>query len=166
VEGYGGEIFVESELDRGTTFTVYLPATKLHPLKEENPYKNLPRGLERILLVDDEPSIVEMAGQLLGALGYKVTCKNSIMEALELFRKKPDDFDLVITDMTMPQMNGDKLAAELIKIRNEIRVILCTGYSRTVSEETALRLGIRKFLMKPAEYSMLARAVRDVLDMV
>jgi two-component system cell cycle sensor histidine kinase/response regulator CckA len=100
-----------------------------------------------------------------GRWGYRVTCKNSIMEALELFRKKPDDFDLVITDMTMPQMNGDKLAAELIKIRNEIRVILCTGYSRTVSEETALRLGIRKFLMKPVEYSMLARAVRDVLDM-
>jgi two-component system cell cycle sensor histidine kinase/response regulator CckA len=69
VEGYGGKIFVKSELDRGTTFTVYLPATKLHPLKEENPYKNLPRGLERILFVDDEPSIVEMAGQLLGALG-------------------------------------------------------------------------------------------------
>jgi signal transduction histidine kinase len=165
VEGYGGKIFVNSELDRGTTFTVYLPATKLDPLKEENPYENLPRGLERILFVDDEPSIVEMAGQLLGALGYKVTCKNSSMEALELFREKPDDFDLVITDMTMPFMNGDKLAAELIKIRNGIRIILCTGYSKTISDETAFRLGIRKFLMKPAEYSMLARAVRDVLDM-
>jgi PAS domain S-box-containing protein len=164
VENYGGKINVESELNRGTVFTIFLPATKLRPVTEVNKYESLPGGSERILFIDDELCIVEMAGQLLGSLGYKVVCENSSMEALELFNERPMDFDLVITDMTMPHMNGDRLAAALIKIRSDIPVILCTGYSKSMTEETALRVGIKAFLMKPIEYSSLAKTVRDVLD--
>lgn len=165
VEGYGGKIIVESELNRGTVFTIYLPATKLHAVTtEQYKYEDLPRGSERVLFVDDEPAIVEVACRLLESLGYKMTCKTGSIEALELFREKPREFDLVITDMTMPGMNGDRLATELIKIRSDIPVILCTGYSKTMSEETALRVGIKAFLMKPIEYSALAKTVRKALD--
>lgn len=164
VEGYGGKIIVESEVDHGTVFNIYLPATKLNLNNEDVDYDELPGGDERILFVDDEISIVEMAGQQLESLGYNVTCQNSSLDALEMFRAGPGDFDLVITDMTMPHMNGDRLAAELIKTRNDIPIILCTGYSRTISEETALQLGIKAFIMKPMEYSSLAKVVRKVLD--
>jgi len=164
VEMYCGKISVESEVNRGTVFEIYLPATKLNEPDEDNGCNALPGGTERILFVDDEPSIVEMVRQLLESLGYDVICKNSSTEALELFRDRPQDFDLVITDMTMPHMNGDRLAAELINIRKDIRIILCTGYSRTMSEEMALKLGIKAFVMKPMEYSSLANTIRKVLD--
>jgi two-component system, cell cycle sensor histidine kinase and response regulator CckA len=164
VDIYGGKIIAESEMNHGTSFTIYLPATKLNAAIEQRKQEDLPRGSECILFVDDEPAIVEMARQLLNSLGYKATCKNGSMDALEMFRKNPWDFDLIITDMTMPDMNGDRLSAELIKIRNDIPVILCTGYSKTMSEETALRLGIKAFLMKPMEYAELAQTIRRVLD--
>jgi PAS domain S-box-containing protein len=164
VDIYGGKIVAESEMNHGSSFTIYLPATKLNAEIEPCRQENLPRGTERILFVDDETAIVGMARQQLSSLGYKATCRNGSMDALELFRKNPSNFDLIITDMTMPGMNGDRLSAEVMKIRNDIPVILCTGYSKTMSEETAVRLGIRAFLMKPMEYAELAQTIRRVLD--
>jgi CheY-like chemotaxis protein len=124
----------------------------------------LPVGKERILIVDDEALIVNLCRQMLAGLGYTVTTRTSSIEALELFRNRPDDFDLVLTDMTMPNMTGDRLAGELMKIRPDIPVILCTGYSKKLSEENVAKIGIKAFVMKPFVRSELAKTIRKVLD--
>jgi two-component system cell cycle sensor histidine kinase/response regulator CckA len=124
----------------------------------------MPSGNERILFVDDELTIAKMGNQILERLGYAVTTRTSSIEALELFQAKPDDFDLVITDMTMPNMTGDKLAIELMKIRPDIPVILCTGYSKKISDEIAAEIGIKAFAYKPVVKVDLAKTVRKVLD--
>ena len=121
-------------------------------------------GTERILFVDDELPIVKMNKQALESLGYKVTIRTSSIEALEVFRSMPNDFDLVITDMTMPNMNGDKLAGELMNIRPDIPVIISTGYSKKISDERAAKIGIKAFAMKPISKAELAKTVRKVLD--
>ncbi len=105
-----------------------------------------------------------MEKQLLERLGYQVTSRTSSLEALEAFRATPDKFDLVITDMAMPNMPGDKLAIELIKIRPDIPILLCTGFSQTMSEEKAASLGIKGFLFKPIIMKDLAQKVREVLN--
>jgi two-component system cell cycle sensor histidine kinase/response regulator CckA len=116
------------------------------------------------LFIDDEAPIAKMGSQILEHLGYSVTARTSSVEALELFRSKPNNFDLVITDMTMPNMGGDKLAIELMKIRSDIPVIICTGYNKKISEETALEIGIKAFAYKPIVKADLAKTVRKVLD--
>ncbi len=123
----------------------------------------LPTGQERILFIDDEQSLVGIGRQVLAKLGYDVVTRTSSIEALELFKAQPDRFDLVITDMTMPQMTGDKLAKELMQIRPDIPIILCTGYSQHISEEKAKGMGIKAFAMKPLVMQDLARTVRKVL---
>lgn len=117
-----------------------------------------------MLFVDDEEALANLGKQSLEHLGYKVTVTTSSPEALELFRAEPDKFDLVITDMTMPGMTGDKLAEEMIKIRPEIPIILCTGYSEQISEEKAKVLGFKAFVTKPLIIEDLASTVRRVLD--
>jgi len=164
IKSYGGKISVNSKPGQGTLFTIYLPVTgKRH---EHRPYEpeTLPTGKERILFVDDEASIAKMGGQAFERLGYTVSIRTSSIEALELFRSKPNDFDLVITDMTMPNMTGDRLAIELMKIRPDIPVILCTGYSKRISDETASEIGVKAFIYKPIVNADLAKTVRKVLD--
>ena len=117
-----------------------------------------------ILLVDDEDVIVKMGKQMLERLGYHVITRSSSIDTLALFRTQPGEFDLVITDMTMPNMTGDKLAGELIKIRPDIPIILCTGFSEVMSKEKAAALGIKGFLMKPIVMKDLANLIRRVLD--
>ena len=164
VESYGGKIFVKNKTDKGALFSVYLPVTKKR--QGSHPYQSevLPRGKERILFVDDEASIANMGGQILEQLGYSVTTRTSSIESLELFQAKPNDFDLVVTDMTMPNLTGDQLAVELMKIRRDIPVILCTGYSKKINDETASEIGIRAFAFKPVVKADLAKTVRKVLD--
>jgi PAS domain S-box-containing protein len=164
VESYGGEITVNSILGKGTVFTLYLPITRKR--KVQRPYESveLPTGTERILFVDDEAPITKMGSQGLERSGYTVTIRTSSVEALDLFKSKPNDFDLVITDMTMPNMTGDKLAIELMKIRADIPVILCTGYSKKISEESAAEIGIKAFAYKPLVKADLANTVRKVLN--
>lgn len=164
VESYGGKITVESKLGTGATFIIYLPVTlKRKSQREYNPQK-LPKGTERILIVDDEAPIVKMESYGLGRLGYQVTAITSSVEALGLFKSKPDAFDLVITDMTMPHMSGDILTAELLNIRPDLPVILCTGYSKKISVESAVELGVKAFAYKPVVQADLAQIVRKVLD--
>jgi CheY-like chemotaxis protein len=114
--------------------------------------------------VDDEKTLADIAGAMLQRLGYEVTVRTSSVEALELFRQDPERFDLIITDMTMPQLTGDKLAREVMGIRPEKPVILCTGFSEKMSQEQARALGIRDFLLKPLIIRDLAEAVKGVLE--
>ncbi len=164
VEKYGGEIFVKRQIGRGTTFSVYLPASAPKEKDATKTLKKISTGNERILVVDDEPAILKMESQMLSQLGYKVTSQGSSVEALNLFKSKPQEFDLVITDMTMPQLTGDLLAAEMIKIRPDIPVVLCTGYSKHINEKSALKIGIKALVNKPVAKNHLADTLRKVLD--
>lgn len=164
VETHGGLMHVESKIHEGSIFTLYFPITRKR--REDHTYRpeNLPTGVEKILFVDDEALIVKMGEQILSRLGYHVTSRTSSLEALELFRSKPDDFDLIVTDMTMPIMTGDQFATEVIAIRPDIPILLCTGYSNKMSAETAAAAGIRAFAYKPIVKADLAKTVRKVLD--
>ena len=164
VDSCGGCIQVASEHGKGAAFAVYLPAIKADDRYRPQESKAHPTGSERVLVVDDEVSVARMIGQMLDRLGYAATIRTGSLEALELFKAKPDGFDLVVTDMTMPNMTGDRLAVEMMKIRPDIPVVLCTGYSRRISDETAAKIGIRAFAYKPLVKADLARIVRKVLD--
>jgi len=164
IEGFEGKITVDSKVGKGTVFTTYLPITKKSPKAETYATEVLPHGTERILIVDDEPSIIKSSSLTLEGLGYKVTSRVSSIEALELVKAKANDFDLMITDMTMPKMTGEKLATEVINIRPDIPIILNSGYSKKISDERASELGIKAFLMKPTSKSDLVNTVRKVLD--
>ena len=164
VKSYGGAITVESEPEKGTIYHVYFPVVEEASVIESQTAEELPTGNERILFIDDEQSIVNMARQILERLGYQVTVRTGSIEALELFRAKPNGFDLVITDMTMPNITGDKLAVELTKIRSDIPVILCTGYSKKISDDSAAQIGIKAFAHKPIVKADLAKMVRKALD--
>ena len=158
-----GAIKIDSIVGKGTTVEVFFPKIEEAPAKEKKEVE-LPRGNERILLVDDDPSIVNMICQMLERMGYTVSSMTDSTAALDRFKSAPDDFDLVITDMSMPKMSGDQLAAELMKIRKDIPILLCTGHSDAFDEKKAKPLGIKGFAMKPLDMGKLARAVRMVLD--
>ena len=164
VKSHDGEVVVHSEPGKGTTFNIYFPAIEKEEIQETGAVLPLPVGNERILFIDDEPSLVYIGKQILERLGYEVEARTSSLEALELFKIKSEKFDLVITDMTMPKMTGDHLAREIIKIRANIPIILCTGYSKKISEGKAEASGVRALVMKPVVAEQLAKIVRRVLD--
>jgi len=164
VKNHGGAIRVESTVDRGTTFSVFFPLSQVVNGIETEIQKEIPRGTETILFVDDEISIVNMAGEMLKRLGYNVESSTSPEEALELFQSKPDYFDVVITDMTMPHMTGAKFAEDLMNIRKNIPIIICSGHSTLMDEEKAKALGISAYILKPVVKSVIARTIRTVLE--
>ena len=165
VKSYGGEIKVYSELGQGTSFHVYLPVIhKTAEIEETGENRPLPTGNERILVVDDEAPIIRLEEALLTKLGYEVTSRTGSIDALEQFKMDPFKFDLVLTDMSMPNMTGEKLAKELISIRPDIPVILCTGFSERIDEQKAEDIGAKAFLKKPVVNRDMAQTVRKVLD--
>ncbi len=165
VDSHGGFITVDSTLGQGTSFNIYFPTIDDRRQRTEvTTAQELPFGTERILFVDDEEDISSTYTELLEYQGYKVTSTTSSVEALAIFKGHPERFDLVFTDQTMPEMTGTELAAELLKIRPDIPIILCSGFSATTSENDAKSIGIRKFCTKPMNKNQLALVVRKVLD--
>ncbi len=163
MENYGGKINVESKIGQGTRFDIYLPVVAQQESNTTPPFQDIPGGTERIMVVDDELSIVKMLDRTLSHLGYSVTAHTSSVDALELFQRTPEQFDLVITDYAMPNMTGDILSLKILSIRPDIPVILCSGYSKSMSVEKAHKIGIKGFLNKPIVQSELANIIRMVL---
>jgi CheY-like chemotaxis protein len=164
IKSHRGAISVESELGKGTTFSVLFPVVEKQADSEIETDEELPAGSERILFVDDEESMVFVGRYRLERLGYQVETQTSPVQALKLFQANPDQFDLVITDMTMPQMTGDILVREILKIRPDMPTILCTGFHEKIDEERAKGIGIRQYIEKPLNRRDLAKLVRKVLD--
>ncbi len=164
IKRHKGAISVDSHPGKGTRFNVYIPVIEGQAGLEPEAFEPLPMGNERILFIDDELALADLGKQMLERLGYHVETRTSPSEACELFNNRPGHFDLVITDMTMPQMTGEELTKELIDIQPDIPVILCTGFSEKMSVAKARLLGIRGFLLKPITIRDLADTVRNVLD--
>lgn len=164
IKNHGGEIIMYSKPGKGTTATIYLPVAEAENKSESVISEhNLPTGNERILLVDDEEALLYAGNLILKRSGYQVVSTRDPIKALKKFRKQPD-FDLVISDMAMPHMTGDVLAAEIMKIRPDIPVIICTGFNEHMNEEKAASLGIQAFILKPFSRNDLVKTVRKVLD--
>ncbi len=165
VKSFGGHISVYSEPDKGTVFRIYLPRiNSTDETSGDQAVERIPTGSEHILVVDDDASVARMETHMLINLGYRVSTCTSSPEALGIFRNAPEEIDLVMTDMTMPEMTGMELIRKIRVIRPHIPVVLCTGFSELISEDTAESMGIRKCLMKPVLKKDLAAAVREMLD--
>jgi PAS domain S-box-containing protein len=164
VEGCEGHIAVESEMGKGSVFHVYLPIVDAHVATVQGEKSELPKGTEHILLVDDEQAALTAIQPLLERLGYRITAKTDSLEALDLFGESPEAFDIVITDQTMPHMTGKDLALELMALRPDIPIILCTGFSEQIDEHAAKRMGIRGFVPKPIVMHQMARAIREAVE--
>ncbi len=163
VKNYGGTITVSSELNKGTTFEIYFPVIQNEAIHEVKAEEALLKGSETILFVDDETSIVLTGREILEGLGYKIITSTDSQTALELFRDDPDKFDLVLTDMTMPKMNGIKLSREILRIRSDVPIILATGFSEGINEEVVKKAGIRELLITPISPEKLSKTIRKVL---
>ncbi|SMD12380.1 PAS domain S-box-containing protein [Desulfocicer vacuolatum DSM 3385] len=164
IKNCNGEICVTSNPETGTKFTIFFPAVTHRVKRIKNNEKTLPTGTERIFVVDDEPMIAKLISRILEQCGYTVISTNSSLDALEMIRKTPEAFDLVITDMTMPHMTGERLAPQILNIRPDLPIIICTGYSSRINENTIEKTGARALLMKPVNRKKLSTMVRAILD--
>ena len=164
VTSHGGAITLQSTPGQGTTCEVYLPRLDMVVDDTTSRDESLPVGKGVILFIDDEEAIARVSQQMLERLGYQAVVRTSSLAALETFRQTPHHFDLVITDQTMPHMTGEALACELRRIRPDIPIILCTGFSHTIDAKKALAQGIDAFLMKPLVARDLGLAIQHVLE--
>jgi CheY-like chemotaxis protein/anti-sigma regulatory factor (Ser/Thr protein kinase) len=166
VDEHDGYVHVQSMPGHGSSFQVYLPVdetgtdTQTEIFEEEIFFK----GTERIMVVDDEESIRVGTCDFLEDCGYRVSAFQDGEEAFEAFKTDPYRFDLIVTDMTMPRMTGDKLSVKMLAIRKDLPIILCTGYSEHISETRAMEIGIRKYVQKPILLPKLAALMRELID--
>jgi len=163
VKSYGGAITVRSEMGRGSTFEVFIPRADSEAEPRSSAARKVSFGNERVLLVEDEEIQLLSFERMLERLGYRATSYRNGPDALAHFEAHPNDYDLVITDQTMPQMTGVQLAKAILKVRPDIPVILCTGYSEVIDAEEARELGIREFVMKPFDVTEFSATLRRLL---
>lgn len=166
VEEHNGYLKVNSKLGAGSVFQVYFPIIEeklelnsVHT-KETHPQ----RGTEHLLIVDDEESILTSISEFLEDFGYSVSPFLDPESAFQEFQKNPDKFDLIMTDMTMPNLSGDELTLKILKLRKEMPIILCSGYSDKISKNRAIKMGIKKYLQKPIDMQALLFLIRKILD--
>ncbi len=165
VKNYGGAITVSGKPGKGSEFRVWLPRTKKEDQAgESGVMEAIPGGHEKILLVDDEVEIVNMERESLEELGYRVTTRTASPEALECFRANPRKFDLVITDLAMPNMTGITLSQKLLEIRPDIPIILCTGFSDRIDEKSMQTIGIKAFFKKPISRNQFSKIIRKTFE--
>ncbi len=164
IKKYKGAISVQSTLGSGSVFTILFPAAKSKKKEVDYIKEDVLKGYEHILFVDDEKLLVELGVLMLEDLGYNVVATDSSIEALKLFEKNPDKFDIVITDLTMPDLNGFELAKKILTIKKKIPIILCTGYHETMDKKEISKAGIKSLLVKPIKRTVFAQTVRKLLD--
>jgi CheY-like chemotaxis protein len=166
IEGHKGHINIYSEPGQGTTFRAYFPIMETADAVRTvtNRTSQLAGGEERIMVVDDEPSIITLESKMLTMYGYEVAAFTDVTEALQQFEENPGRFDLVVTDMSMPHMTGAQLAKKIFEISPEMPVILCSGHSELINREKALAMGIKEYLEKPVSQELMLRKIRTVLD--
>ncbi|MCG8335934.1 MAG: ATP-binding protein [Proteobacteria bacterium] len=164
VRNHHGAITVSSEPGEKTVFTLYFPVIEDEIEDSQTVVESMPKGTEHILVVDDEISLVKLEKRILERCGYQVTTAISSLEALQLFRESPDYFDLVVSDLAMPKLDGAGLAKEMIKIKPNVQIILVTGYSSAISATQAKEIGVAEYVMKPIAPHEFSKTVRQVLD--
>jgi two-component system, cell cycle sensor histidine kinase and response regulator CckA len=164
VKNHNGTITVENRPEGGVQFTMLFPMVDRKPETMVEPMEEAFHGTERILFVDDEVTVTEMALESLKRFGYRVEAMSDPEDALAVFKLNPGYFDVVITDMTMPKMTGARLAEKLIRIRPDIPIVLCTGHSSLIDEEKARQMGIAAYMMKPVSMSKIAKTIRKLMD--
>ncbi len=165
IKRHGGFVKVNSKIGKGSTFNVFFPQIEEDIATERtSEEEEIPTGSEEILFVDDEEMLVDIGKKLLERLGYTVTTETNSSKAIQLFKSDPTLFDLVITDQAMPKVSGAELAKQLLQIKPDIPIILCTGHSNLVDEAKAQKIGIREYAMKPLNKRAIARLIRKVLD--
>ncbi len=164
ISNHGGAIVARSTPGGGSTFAVYLPVMRGSRDGDSAPSKSIPTGNERVLVVDDEKSITNIMQKLLTDLGYTVSAYNDGIGALEHYRREADNIDLIISDLTMPDMNGAVLVSNMLRIKPEVPVVLISGHGHKDLKRNALQLGARGFVTKPVSKAQLATSVREALD--
>ena len=166
VEEHKGYIKAYSELGKGSTFHVYFPVLddQIQTFEPEKKEKNLGIGTEKIMVVDDEDVIRTSTQELLEDYGYKVRAFSNGVDALKEFEKDPYQFDLIVTDVTMPKMTGDELSNRILKVRYDLPIILCSGYGEDFSKTITSQSGITKYLQKPINSEVLLVLIREILD--
>jgi PAS domain S-box-containing protein len=164
VKGLKGTIRVDSVVGKGSKFNIYLPALDDVDFDSHTDTTSIIGGREHILFVDDELLLTNMVSQMLTNMGYHVTTSNNPADALKLFRHGPEQFDLIISDVTMPEMGGHDMVQEMMKIRPDLPVLLCTGYSENITEKIASNIGVRALMHKPLVRRELSSTIRSVLD--
>ena len=166
ISKHNGSLTVESSPGKGTTFKIYLPVTEESDqvLRAKIEDSSGIQGNERIMLVDDEKELLKMQDRSLQKLGYQTICFSKSLDALEYFQEHSGEIDMVVTDMTIPQLTGAELSQKMLLLRPDLPIIICTGYSEVLDAETAYKIGIKSYILKPVIISELATKMRIIFD--